>query len=34
MWTRDELQFVSRIENRYVFPYRTAYVEGTVLLNQ
>jgi len=31
MWTRDELQFVSRIENRYLFPYRTVNAEGTVL---
>ena len=31
VWTRDELQFVSRIGNRYLFPYRTANAEGTVL---
>jgi len=28
MLIRDELQFVSRIENRYPFPYRTAKAEG------
>jgi hypothetical protein len=32
MWIRYELQFVSRIETRYRFPYRTAYAEGTVFL--